>query len=238
MEYLFPLIDRQEVAEGTMTFFFDTTGSDYTFKPGQHTDYTLIDPPQTDAEGNTRTFSFVNLPGEGKIQIATRMRDTAFKNSLKTIPLGTKVKVKEPMGRMTLHQDTSKSAVFLIGGIGITPVMSIIRSIKQSGDRRTFYLFYSNPSQAAAAFYDELKTLSEADKNFHFIPIFTDTPPANWQGETARIDAAMIKKHVKNPTQCVFYSSGPPAMVSAMINLAEELGLPEEQIKSEDFSGY
>lgn len=238
MDHLFPLINRQEIAEETMEFTFDTSGSDYIFKPGQHTDYTLIDPPLTDAEGNTRTFSFVNVPGEGKIQIATRMRDTAFKNSLKTIPLGTKVKVKQPMGRMTLHQDATKPAVFLIGGIGITPVMSIIKDCVKRGDQREMYLFYGNRNLPATAFYDELTDLAARDQQFHFIPVLSDDVPADWGGEKGRIDATLIKKHLAEPKSAVFYSSGPPAMVSAMVGIAESLGVAEEQIKTEDFAGY
>lgn len=237
MEYLFPLIDRHEVANGTMTFIFDTEGADYKFKPGQHTDYTLIDPPQTDAEGNTRTFSFVGAPGTGQIQIATRMRDTAFKNSLNTIPLGTKVKVKEPMGRMTLVQDTAKTLIWLVGGIGITPFMGMVHYLQQSGEKREIYLFYSNTAPENTAFLSDLETFAKANPNFHLILSY-DTPPEGWTGETGHLTAETIKKYVANPTDGVFYTAGPPAMVSAMIALIESLGVPEEQIKSEDFSGY
>ncbi len=57
-EHLFPLAERKEVAEGTMAFRFDTSGSDFAFEAGQNADFTLIDPPRTDAEGSVRTFSF------------------------------------------------------------------------------------------------------------------------------------------------------------------------------------
>lgn len=238
MDHLFPLIDRHEVADGTMTFILSTEGSDYTFKPGQHTDYTLIDPPQTDAEGNTRTFSFVGAPGTGKIQFATRMRDTAFKNSLKTMPLGTKIKVKEPMGRMTLVVDTAKPLVWLVGGIGITPFMGMVHYLKKTGEKRPITLFYSNPSPQTTAFLKDLEEYAAANPNFHLVLSYTDAPPAGWPGETSRIDATMIKKSVADPTNAVFYTAGPPAMVSAMITLAESLGVTEEHIKSEDFAGY
>lgn len=238
MEHLFPLVDRKEIAEETMEFTFDTTGSEYVFMAGQHTDYTLIDPPHTDAEGNTRTFSFVNAPGEHRIQIATRMRNTAFKNSLKEVPLGTKIQVKDSMGRFILHKDASKPAVFLIGGIGITPVMSIIKDCANRHDAREMFLFYSNRSLAATAFYDELTELTKRDPQFHFVPILTDQQPEGWTAETARIDAVMIKKYIGDPTAAVFYTSGPPMMVKAMVELIEGMGVPEEQLKTEDFAGY
>ncbi len=238
MDHLFPLVARQEIAEGTMEFTFDLAGADYTFKPGQHTDYTLIDPPQTDAEGDTRTFSFVGAPGTGVIQIATRMRPTAFKNCLKTIPLGTKVKVKEPMGRMTLHQDASKPAVWLVGGIGITPFMGMIHALARSNEKREIYLFYSNASPQTTAFLKDIEGFANDHPEFHFTASYTDAPPPGWAGETGRITVEMVKKHLKSPIDCVFYSAGPPAMVSAMVKLAEDLGATEEQIKTEDFAGY
>lgn len=238
MEHLFPLVDRKEIAEDTMEFTFDTSGSEYDFKPGQHTDYALIDPPQTDAEGDIRTFSFANAPGENKLVFATRMRDTAFKNSLQKIALGTKLKVKGPMGRMTLHQDETKPAVFLVGGIGITPFMSILRNVAANTPNRNIVLIYSNKNEASAAYYQELHQLETKLPNFEFVPSFTDEQPVGWQGETGRIDAAMASKYVPDPSGSIFYTAGPPAMVSAIIKLVEGLGVPEEQIRSEDFDGY
>ncbi len=102
-EYTFPLRDRREVAEGTMAFWFDSSGSDFTFKAGQNADFILINPSEPDPEGNARTFSFCSSPNEkGSIMVATRMRPTAFKNYLRAAPLGTHVKVTPAMGSFTL----------------------------------------------------------------------------------------------------------------------------------------
>lgn len=238
MDYLMTLTNRREIAEETMEFTFDTGESDYQFKAGQHTDFTLIDPPYTDAEGNIRTFSFVNAPGKKKVVIATRMRNTAFKNWLKEMPLGTTIQLKEPMGRMTLHQDATKPAVFLVGGIGITPFMSMIDNLKKIDEKREIYLFYANASPKTTAYQAELKEYARSNPNLHYIPSYTDSSPKDWIGETGRIDVDIVKKFVKNPAESVFYTAGPPDLVSAMIALAEKLGVPEGQIKSEDFDGY
>lgn len=83
--FLFPLVDRRQVAEGTMTFWFDTTSSrKFKHRPGQYVDITLRKPPYTDHEGNSRSFTIASSPTEkGKIMVTTRMRNTAFKNSLR-----------------------------------------------------------------------------------------------------------------------------------------------------------
>ncbi len=102
------LIRREEVAEGTMAFHFEKP-SGFTFKAGQFADVTLIDPPETDAEGNTRTFSIASPPFENELVFTTRMRDTAFKRSLKKVPLATEVTDK--LSRRLLHpaQESSQA---------------------------------------------------------------------------------------------------------------------------------
>ena len=82
------LVTRVEVAEGTMAFLFEKR-SGFEFKPGQSSDVTLVNPPVTDSERNVRTFSIASAPFESHLMFATRMRDKAFKRSLKTAPLGT-----------------------------------------------------------------------------------------------------------------------------------------------------
>ena len=124
------LIRREEVAEGTIAFHFEKP-SGFNFKAGQFADVTLVDPPETDAEGNTRTFSIASPPFENELVFTTRMRDTAFKRSLKKLPLTTEVKIGSAAGSFTLHKNPAKPAVFLAGGIGITPFLSIVRQADQ-----------------------------------------------------------------------------------------------------------
>lgn len=137
------LLGRGPVAEGTMAFHFEKPQG-FQFTPGQSLDFTLLDPPETDAEGNMRTFSIASAPFEEQITIATRMRDTAFKRVLKTVPLGLGVKMEGPMGSFTLHKNTAKPAVLLAGGIGITPFRSIVRHAGHEKLPHKIFLFYAN----------------------------------------------------------------------------------------------
>src|ERR1022692_4043272 len=115
---------REEVAEGTMAFHFEKP-SGFAFKAGQSADVTLIDPPDTDAEGKTRTFSIASPPFENELVFTTRMRDTAFKRSLKEVTLTAEVKISPAAGSFTLHKNLAKAAIFIAGGIGITPFLSM-----------------------------------------------------------------------------------------------------------------
>lgn len=239
MDYLFPLLDRKAAAEGTMAFTLDTTGSDYSFKAGQNADFTLIDPPQTDSEGNTRTFSLVSSPTvKDRIMFATRMRDTAFKNSLKEIPIGTQIKVSQAMGQFTLPKDQTKSVVFLAGGIGITPFMSILQAAADQQLQHQIILFFSNRTPALAPFMSDLQELVGKIPHYQFIPTLTDEMPTDWKGEQGRITAELLQKYITDFSTPIFYTAGPASMTEVMLSLLEEFNVPEEHIKVEDFPGY
>ncbi|MFB3921868.1 MAG: FAD-dependent oxidoreductase [Terriglobia bacterium] len=238
-EYLFALKDRAEIAEETMAFWFDTSGSEFSFRAGQNADFTLIDPPVTDAEGNTRTFSFASSPSQsGSFMIATRMRRTAFKDSLKELPLGTKLKVSAAMGSFTLHKDTSRPAVFLAGGIGITPMRSIIEWATQAKLPHKLILLYSNRTPQATAFLSDLEAWAKQNPNFKLVATVSDVKDPNWRNEQGRIDATMLRKHVADLSKPVYYLAGPPGMVTAMRQLLEAAEVSEDYIKTEEFAGY
>ena len=118
------LTNRQSIARDTMAFWFDANGARYEFRAGQHADFVF-----GSESDNSRTFSLASSPlDKESIMIAMRMRKTAFKSGLKTAALGTKLIVSRPRGSFTLHRDITRPAVFLAGGIGITPIRSILDS--------------------------------------------------------------------------------------------------------------
>ena len=154
------LVSRHDVAEGTTAFRFEKP-STWVFEAGQFLDMSLLDPSETDAEGNTRTFSIASAPYEETLMVATRMRDTAFKRVLQTMPLGSAVKLEGPSGDLTLHHDVKRTAVFLAGGIGITPFRSIVAQAAKEKPPHRIFLFYSNRRPEDAPFLDELQALEK-----------------------------------------------------------------------------
>src|SRR5690554_5154627 len=136
------LKSRKEVADNTMEFHL-TKPQGFTFKPGQFADYTEINPSETDTEGDTRGFS-LGAPYEEDIIFTTRMRDTAFKRNLKKMPIGTEVVFDGAYGSFTLQNNTKIPAVFLSGGIGITPIRSIILQATHDKTDHKVFLFYAN----------------------------------------------------------------------------------------------
>lgn len=232
------LVDRRSVADRTMTFRF-AKPADWTYRAGQFIDITLLDPPETDAEGNTRGFSISSAPNEDVIMITTRLRDTAFKRVLQTMPVGTAVKIEGPFGDLRLHH-AARPAVVLTGGIGITPFRSIlIETIRGHGLPYPVVLFYANRRPKDAAFLDELRELAGQDPNLIFVPTMSGLESEDvWDGERGRIDASMLDRHLVGMIDPIYYLTGPPVMVSGLRTMLVEAGVDEDDIRTEEFTGY
>lgn len=222
-----------------MAFYFEKpTG--FHFKPGLYANLTLLNPPETDAEGNVRTFSIASAPFEDDLMFATRMRDSAFKRVLKALPLGTEITLGGPFGSFTLHGDSSRPAVFMAGGIGITPFRSMICHASKSGLPRRLQLFYSNRRPEDAAFLKELQGIEHTNTQFKCVGIMSQMEKSNrkWTGKTGLIDKQMLLESLSNLKGSIFYVAGPPAMVSAIGLALTDLGIGDDDIRSEEFAGY
>jgi ferredoxin-NADP reductase len=239
LDYEAKLVSRVEVAEATTAFYFEKPLG-FEFKPGQSADLTLVNPPETDSEGNIRTFSIASAPFEDQLIFATRMRDTAFKRSLKTLPLGTTIKLEPAMGSFTLHKNSTKPAVLLAGGIGITPFFSIVKHVDHERLPHKLYLFYSNHRPEDAPFLENLCNLEKSNPNFRFVATMTEAPRSKrrWEGETGLIDKAMLSRYVNDLRGPIFYIAGPPAMITEMQKMLVASSVDEDDIKTDEFTGY
>jgi ferredoxin-NADP reductase len=171
---------------------------------------------------------------------ATRMRDTAFKRSLKKIPIGTDVRIDAATGSFTLHKNSSKPAVFLAGGIGITPFFSIVRQADHDGLQHKLCLFYSNRRPQDAPFLEALQMLETSNPNFKLVCTMTkmEQSQSEWQGETGSINEEMLSRHLTNLQGPIYYVAGPPALVAGMRQMLVGANVDEDDIRSEDFAGY
>jgi len=233
------LIRREEVAEGTMAFHFEKP-SGFSFRAGQFADVTFTDPLETDAKGNTRTFSIASPPFANELVFTTRMRDSAFKRSLKEVTLTSKVKISPAAGSFTLHKNLAKPAIFLAGGIWITPFLSMVQQADRDRLSQKLYLFYSNRRPEDAAFLDILRALETTNPNFRLICTMTEMSKSKkeWKGETALIDKNMLCRHLANLHGPIYYIAGPPTMVAAMRETLVSAGVEESDIRTDEFVGY
>lgn len=237
--FMAKLKSREEVAQGTMAFHFEKPAG-WTFKAGQFIDITLLDPAETDAEGNTRGFSIASAPQEETLMVATRMRDTAFKRVLKTMPLGTAAKIEGPFGNLTLHNNAARPAVLLAGGIGITPFRSILfRAAKEKLPHRIF-LFYSNRRPEDAPFFEALQALEKQNSNYKLIATMTGMEDSHkeWHGESGLINQELLARYLQNAVSPIYYIAGPAGMVKSLHTMLNEAGVDDDDIRTEEFVGY
>jgi ferredoxin-NADP reductase len=237
--YKVKLKSKQEIAAGTTAFHFEKPEG-FVYKAGQFADFTLINPAETDAEGNIRAFSLASAPYEDFLMFATRMRDTAFKRVLKTMELGTELTLDAPYGSFTLHNNASIPAVFLTGGIGVTPVRSIVLQAAHDKLPHKIFLFDSNNRPEDAAFLEELTEAQKENTNYTFIGTMTQMEKSSraWHGETGFITQAMLLKSIGDLTLPIYYVAGPRAMVHAMREILNAAGVNDDNIRTEEFSGY
>ena len=235
MSYFTTLKGSKAVARDTLEVLLEKPDG-LSFTAGQHADVSFKDASFDDPRGNVRLFSFASTPSEEHIRFATRLTGSPFKKALAEASSGTEFVVDDPTGNAVLHEDSSRPAVFLVGGIGITPARSIIRDAHERSLPHTISLFYSNRTQEDAAYHDEWRDLSAQWDRFSYIP--TVTKEANPDGEEGFIDEEKLKRHLTDPQEAVYYIFGPPAMAQAMKELVGEIGVSDLQIRMEEFGGY
>lgn len=235
--------EKKYIAEGTLLLVFDLLGKKIDFKPGQFFYLNLINPPYTDEKGNERHFSIVNSPNEkGILKMATRITDSAFKKSLSELPIGTEVKIGPISGNFVFPKRLISPIVFIAGGIGITPFMSMLQYVKENRFDYKISLLYSNRNKESTAFFDEIEVIRKDFGNIrairNFSPTFIMTDDSKWSGEKRRINSVFIKDFFINPNFNVYMIAGPPGMVSSVSNSLIEAGVEKNRIQLENFSGY
>jgi ferredoxin-NADP reductase len=230
---------RDSLCNGTTGLYFEKPDG-FEFKPGQFANFTLDSAIATDAGGSTRSLSIASAPHEKDLIVAMRMRDTGFKRAASTLPIGAPFLLEGPYGNLILHRDVARPAVFLAGGIGITPFRSMIRHATEVGSAHRIFLFYSIRRLEEAAFLGELREIQELNPRFKFIPTITHPGglPSHWCGELGHITGPMLAKWLPDFQVPIFYIAGPPGMVAGMRLILNEAGVSDDDIRAEEFAGY
>jgi ferredoxin-NADP reductase len=238
IDYQSTLLGRTEVAEGTMAFQFERPNN-FVFKAGQYIDLTLPSQPGL-PNGLTHTLSIASSPSDEELVVTTRMRDTVFKQAMSILPIGSRATIEGPMGSFSLHKNTARPAIFLAGGIGIAPFLSMLLYATEKKLRHPIVLFYANRYLEDAAFIDELWKLERANPRFRFVPILTRTDKnyRGWKGETGHLSAEMLLTCVGILRGPIYYIAGPPTMVAGAWRTLSEVGVDEDDIRTEEFAGY
>ncbi|GJL55638.1 MAG: hypothetical protein NPIRA02_27700 [Nitrospirales bacterium] len=229
----------REVAHKTMALYFERP-PDFRFDAGQCIELRVLDPPETDAVGDTRVFTIASAPSENGLMVVTRVRDTAFKRVLMQMPLQTMVNIEGPFGKLTFPEHIEKPLVFLAGGIGITPFRSMLINAVGNQHAHSVILFYANRRPEDASFLLELEDLQKTLPNYTFVPTMTQPKHSHvsWTGEIGYVDQAMLKRYVRRIVSPLYYIVGPSAMVRHYRSMLGTAGVREHDIRTEEFIGY
>ena len=181
-------------------------------------------------------FSF-SSSAERSDRVAFTIKENGdFTNHIGKTKLGTVAYLDGPHGVFTIDRWAGvKGAVFVAGGVGMTPIMSMLRTLADRGDTRRFVLIYGCATWDEVTFRDELSQLKkQLDLN---VVIVLDDPPENWDGEAGRIDKAVFNRHLpEDRAELEYFICGPSAMMESVCDLLPTLGVPAERIEQEEFN--
>jgi ferredoxin-NADP reductase len=231
--------ESREVARETLFVVFDLEGEEVDFRPGQYFWVELPDRGYQDEKGLRRHISVATSPTEqGVLGLCTRLRDTAFKNTLAELKVGDEVvDVEQPKGDWQLPEDTNREYVFVAGGIGITVFRCMLRYIRDTGEPYRVTLVYSNRDRESTPFLDELVELERSLPNFRLV--LTMTQDDGWEGETRYVSADLLRDHLDGDLgHYTYLVAGPPPMVESVVEQLSAAGVPEDRVLPDRFSGY
>lgn len=222
-----PIINRRVIALKTNEVSFDISERAFPFQAGQYIQVSVPKLLYPDPKGPSRVFSIISSPNNPKaISIAFRDSGSGFKRTLMELPIGTEVSIEGPHGFFTLPRDSSHPIVFVAGGIGITPCLSMISFATEKKLAQRITLLYANRDKESAAYLDTLTSLEK--QNPHF----------TMKNKFGFMDADFLKSAIKNLPDAVWYIVGPPMMAANARETLLHLAVNEDRICIEEFIGY
>jgi predicted ferric reductase len=159
-----------------------------------------------------------------------------FTGRIASFPVGTKVYVDGPHGVFSIDREQAQGYVFIAGGVGITPLYSMLVTMKEREDVRPATLLYASQRWEDVIFREQLEELERTMPNLRVVHVLSE-PPSVWAGETGLIDAAIVSRHVPERfySRYEFFVCGSPAMLDAMEDVLLSLGVPASRLNTERF---
>ncbi len=202
------------------------------FSPGQFAWLTVWGSPFK-ITGHPFSFSSSAATADGHVEMSIRNLGD-FTSAVSEVPVGTRVYLDGPYGAFTVGEP-GHTHVLIAGGIGITPMMSMMRTFADLGDRRTVILLYGNRDWESITFREELETL-KARLSLTIVHVLQD-PPRGWTGERGFITAEMLARHLPLPyANHEYFICGPDVMMDAIESAVKGLGVPLSRYHSERYS--
>lgn len=189
-----------------------------------------------DGKRVNRSYTIASSPTRGAYCEISVKRDGLASNHLHaTVFEGATLKIAAPAGKFVFAGHESDRVVLVAGGVGITPMMSIVRSLTDRCWNGEIYLVYSVRTRADLAFEAELDYLQRRFANLHVTVTLTRDPDPAWTGARGHVTRALVEGFVPDLAKGPILLCGPVPMMTAARALFVELGIPNEQILEEAF---
>jgi propane monooxygenase reductase subunit len=207
---------------------------DLTFFPGQYIDIAV---PGTDI---TRSFSMANTSSRdgGLLEFVIKVYpDGVFSQHLDSdLAVGDRLDIVGPFGVFTLREGHAADLVFVGGGAGMAPILSLLRSMAERGDERKATFYYGARTAADLCFEDELRAMETTLPGFTYRPALSEPVEGQaWDGEVGMV-TDVVKRYEHDLSGAHAYVCGPPPMVEAAMTLLAALGVPEKRIYYDKFT--
>lgn len=229
----FILTDKKITAEDTYLYTLTPRKDPLQFKPGQ---YVFIKNPAYATSHEAHPFSIASSPTDIPLEFCIKTFGNWTKKLEKT-PLGSHLEISEAQGNFTWHTSILH-AVFLLGGIGISPIMSMLRFMRDEKIRpESLIMLYGNRTPAAAAYSKELAEIKKSLPTLKIVDIFSHLPENDpYTGYRGFITREIVEREVNLTLEPTFYYIGPPVFIEKMEEILETLHIPKDKRKKEDFA--
>ncbi len=217
------LLQKKKITAHTLELTFQKPDG-LMFEPGQYAFVSLQNPAYTHSDIPVRPFSIASHPLEENLRFVMRSSDSSFKRSCEALQPGDFATIYGPVGEFTLNPE-SAGVVFLVSGIGISPVIPMLRELEQQAYNKPVYLFYSNKTEKTAAYHPQLA--NPGIKKYSYVPVFT--------GREDRINADTLKKTVTDLLALDFYIVGTSGFLNSMVEMLHKSGVTDGHIHTDDF---
>jgi len=203
------------------------------FKPGQfvwltvgHSPFSLVEHP----------FSIASCPTD-RPRVEFMIKEAGdFTDRIGSIPVGTRAYIDGPHGALFVPEGHSAGITFIAGGVGLAPIMSMLRQLRADRDERPLRLVYGNRVEGQIMYRSELDDM-EKELNLRITHVVSE-PPEGWQGETGMVHEALIHS-LMDADDCnerLYVVCGPPAMIDEIAAVLHRLDVPRTRILDEKFS--
>jgi predicted ferric reductase len=204
----------------------------FRFRPGQFGWLTLWGSPFK-ITAHPFSFSSSAAAADGRVEMTIRNLGD-FTSEIHKVPVGQRVYLDGPYGAFTIGNPADMH-VLIAGGVGVTPMMSMIRTLADRGDERPVILLYGSKDRESITFCEELELL-KARLDLTVVHVLAN-PPAGWTGEQGFINAEMFKRHLPPPySDHEYFICGPGVMMDAIEKALGEMGVPMAKYHSERYS--